>query len=351
MLKNDFAPDWDRFTHMGGYNSRSAMKSLVGALQSFMLQPETPDFKAASQAFAENGGPISGAMQANFATSANFPTTVLEVLKKYQLTTYFDTAYESVFQMLDMRNSNRNGFEILDVQDTISFALVPEGQKAKLYTMSGEKVTVTLDMYGAGLSWSRRLFDDKEYWTLENNAVAMRNKWFSSKATNHYALIDAVGAGQNITWQPVTPAGVPNTDKDYNVIRDINTINLACQTILLAVRNKGYGITPGSQFIILAPVQLKGRLTRALNIVQQPFAASTPLLYYNVSAPLYSLMLSSSTVYYVILPKQKLIAANRMDFTIYSKFDELSYSDHTVGWGRYGGAIGDSDQIHRCSTS
>lgn len=350
--KGQIIPDWGKFEKEGGLRNPKTHAMLRGALQAFMMEPAKPEYRALAQAFARTGDihEAAASVQANYATPANFPTSVLEVLKKFQLTTYFDTAYEQVFDIRDFRDSNRNGFDILDVQDTMSFAAVPIGAKARLYTMSGTKVTVNFVQYGAGLSWSRILFDDREYWTLENNAITFRNKWYSSKATNFYALIDALGAGQNLAWQAVTPAAVPTTDKDYNAIRDINTINLACQTILINCRNKGYGIGPGTPFIILAPIQLKGRLARALAIVQQPFASSTELLYYNIT-PYYSLMLSASNVYYVILPKIKLIGANRQDLTIFTRFDEMSYSDHAVGWGRYAGAIGDSEQLHRCSTS
>ncbi len=350
--KGTIVPDWGRFEEAGGFDSPKAQQMLTGALRTFMAEPEKPEVRALAQAFGSTGNmnEARALLQANYASAANFPTSVTEVLKKFQLTTYFDTAYEQVFEMRDYRGSNRNSFDLLDVQDTLAFSLVLTGEKARLYSMSGEKANVPFSQYAGGLSWTRLLFDDLEYWTLENNAVAFRNKYYSSKAQNHYNVIDAVGVGQNITWQAVTPAGVPNTDKDYNCIRDINTINLACQTILLNCRNKGYGITPATSFIILAPVQLKGRLARALGIVQQPFASSTERLYYNVT-PYYTLLLANSDVYYVILPGIKTIAANRQDLTIFTKFDPMSYSDLAVGWARYAAAIGDQEQFQRCAIS
>jgi len=343
--------DWGRFEQMGGFANPQAMGMLNGALQAFTDIAESAPVRAAAQAFARSGDPasIQSTLQA-YATSADFPTTVLEVMAKYQQTSYFDTAYEQIFQMLDMRNSNRNGFDITDVTDALSFKVVEEGAKAKLYGMSGTKTTVTLDQYGGGLSWSRRLFDDKEYWTLENNAVAFRNQWFYDKAVNFYALIDAVAASQDLAWQAVEPAGVTTANENYNAIRDIETINTACENILLDVKDKGYGVSPMTPFVILAPIQLKGRLTRALGMVQQPFASSTARQTYNVST-VYSLMLSSSTEYYVVLPGHKIQGANRMDLTTYLKFDPLSYSDISVGWGRYGGAIGDIEQIQRCGST
>ncbi len=346
--KGVILPDWGRFEAAGGLNSPENVKNLMGAVQAFMRQPVMyrDAFKAASRAFA-NTGDGKAAMQA-FATSGDFPTSILEVLEKYQQTTYFDTGYEDIFNMIDMRGSRRNGFELLDVEDGLSFKLVPEGKKALIYKFWGAKATVTLDMYGGGLGWSRRLFDDEEYWSLENSAVAFRNKAYSSKAQDFYDLIEAVAATHDLAWQAVTPAAVSTADKDYNAIRDINTINKACEQILDHTKGLGYGTTPNSEFIILAPIQLKTRLPRALGIVQQPFAGSVGYAAYNTRI-VWTMMLTATDKYYVILPKNKIVGATRMDLTIFSQFDPVSYSDIAVGWQRYGGAIGDITQIVRCS--
>ncbi|MCW4050810.1 MAG: hypothetical protein NWE89_13850, partial [Candidatus Bathyarchaeota archaeon] len=167
MYKGRIVSDWGLVERMGGIDSPSARKMVRGALNSFLLQPTTAPFKAAAQAFASTGDVTEArkVLVQAFATAADFPTTVLEVLDKYHQVLYFDTGYEQVFDMMDMRSSNRNGFSITDVISGLTFALVPEGMKAKIYKMSGKKVDVTLDMYGAGLGWSRRLFDDREYWT------------------------------------------------------------------------------------------------------------------------------------------------------------------------------------------
>ena len=108
------------------------------------------------------------------ATAGDFATSVLPLITKFQLTNMVDSAWESVFDVMDFTNVPRNGFEILDVEDGLTFNEVPEGEKAKIYKMAGAKTSVTFAMYGAGLGWHRRLFDDREYWTAENNAVAFR---------------------------------------------------------------------------------------------------------------------------------------------------------------------------------
>jgi len=348
--KGTIVKDWSKVEKLGSIYNSNTRNLLLGAVQAFMLEPVRYEhaFRAASNVFAQTGD-RSKAMQA-FATSGDFPDSVLEVMQRYQQTTYFDTGYERVFNMMDFRGVPRNGFQILDVTDGLTFQKVPEGDKVKINKFSGAKTEVTFDMYGGGLGWHRRLFDDKEYWTLENNAIAFRNKAMSSKAQDFYDLIDAVPATHDLAWQAVTPSGVSTASENYNAIRDINTINKACEDILIHVKDLGFGVTPASQFVILAPVQLRGRIAQALGMVHQPFAGSVPLLTYGIEV-VYSLMLSSSSKYYVILPKQKIMGATRMDLTIFSKFDPESYSDIAVGWQRYGGAIGEIKQLVRCSTS
>ena len=351
MYKGKIVSDWGLVEGMGGIENPAARRMIRGALNTFLVQPGSPQFKAAAQAFASTGDAnhARNVFVQAFGTSGDFPTSVLEVLDRYHQTTYFDAGYEQVFDILDMRSSNRNGFDIMDVESGLAFKKVPEGMKAKLYKMSGEKVSVTLDMYGGGLSWSRRLFDDREYWTLEDNAIEFRNKAYSSKAQDYYDLLDAVGATYDLTWQAVT-GSVPTSNENYVPIRDINTINKACENILTRLKDLGMGATPQSEFIILAPIQVIGRIRRALGMVQQPFAGSTTQLNYNVR-PVYTMMLAETDKYYVIFPKKKIKGANRMDLTIYTDFDIEAYADIAVGWQRYGGAIGETKQIVRCATS
>ena len=314
---------------------------VFGALNNFMAKAtQNPDLKAA----------LRGDVQ-HLGQPGDFPTSVLEILEKYRIDTAYDEGWKLVFDVRDFTGSNRNGFDILDVEDGLTFAEVELGDHADVYKMSGSKVTVNFAMYGGGLQWHRTLFDDKEYWTLEDNAYAFRNKSGAHIAQVHYDLIDAVGAGQNIAWQAPQPAGVPNTNETYTANRDMQTLNLAAQTILLAIEGKGYGVTASNaQFIVLCPIQLKGRIRRALGVMLQAMSSSEGLADYSFTV-VPTTMLASSTEYYVILPKKKLKSGNRMNLAIFDQFSPTSYSDLAVGWTRFGAAIGDTDQIHRCSTA
>jgi len=349
--KGKIVSDWGLFEKMGGMHNLGAMSMLRGAMNKFCLEPETPPFRAAAQAFSSTGDPNAArnSLIQAFATSQDFPASVLEVLDKYHQSLYFDNGWEEAFKMIDLRGTNRDSFDILDVISGLRFNLTPEGMKAKIYKMSGAKVNVTLDMYSAGLGWSRRLFMNKEYWTIEDNAFEFRNKAKESKAQDHYDLIEAIPTTYDLAYQAVTGA-VPNTNENYVPIRDINTINKACENILIRLQDLGMSVSPKSEFLIVSPIQNVGRIKRALGMVQQPFSSSTKQVNYNVR-PVYTLMFSNTSDYYVILPKNKIQSANRMDLTIFSDFDIEAFTEIAVGWQWYGGAIGEEKQLVRCKTS
>jgi len=328
-------------------NTRTGRLAVQGALQAFVSLPERyPVLKAQARAFAQTGNakPVRA-----FATPDDFPTSVIEVLEKFHQTTYYDLGYERVFKMLDMRNSNRSSFDILDVIDGLAFTKTLIGEKARLYKMSGEKENVPIDMYSGGLHWSKILFDDEEYWTLEDNAIAFRNKYYSSKAQDFYDLIDNVAATYDLTWQPGVDTLAAGTE-GYTVQRDVRTLNTACVNIMTRCQNLGMGVGPASEFIILAPIQIKDRITNALTNVYQAFSGSPGRLSYNMS-PVYTTMLAATDVYYVIFPKNKIVGANRKDLEILTEMSITSYGELAVGWARYAGAIGEIQQIVRCETT
>jgi hypothetical protein len=215
--------------------------------------------------------------------------------------------------------------------------------------MSGSKTTVNIDMYGGGLSWSRLLIDDEEYWNLQNNATAFSNAYFEFKAAFHYALIEA-GAGSTIAWQNPVPATLPNTDQLYTANRDANTMNQAAITIIGNVEDSGYGVSNNSTFVVLAPLALEQRAKNALNLAQQAFQGSQSQTNFNFQL-VTTTMLTSNDYFYVILPGHKILSGNRMNLTMFDSFDMLSYSDNAVGWFRFGAAVGDTNQIVQCSTS
>jgi len=323
-MKGRIIADWSKID----FTNPEHLKKLSGAFQYFMKAPErNRTLKAAIQ---------------QFATKGDFPAEVLQILEKFHATPDYDLGYEQIFDIRDFTGTKESGFEILDVSSGLAFKKVKTGEKAKVYKFSGSKTTVSFDRYGGGLGWDKTLIDDGKYWTLEDSAIAFRNKAYSSKAQAFYDLIDALPDSKNLAWQ--------GSSGDATVDRDIATINKACEQILLALKDSGLGVNANSRFIVLTPIQLKARINRALTKLNQAYVGASKGITYAVD-PLYTLMLSSGTKYYVILPKRKLKGGNRMDLTLFNMFNILEYTETVVGWMRYGGAIGETDQLRRCATS
>jgi len=321
-MKGKIIKDWRK----ANLNTKEGQAKVIGAINHFMKLPATdPNFKAAMQHFTSTG---------------DFPKNINQVIDKIHATTNFDNGYEQIFDIMDFTNTRASGFDILDVTSGLTFAKVERGQKAKVYKMSGAKSSVSFDMYGAALGWSRTWFDDQQYWNVEDTTIQFRNKAFADRAADHYALIEAVTNAT--TWQGVTA--------DTQLSRDIQTIRAAAVAILTAVKDKGYGVTPQTELILLAPIQLRDRVNAALTQLNQAFQGSSRALQFNVR-PIYTMMMTTTTEYFVCLPKAKAKGGNRMNLTVLSEVDILSYADLIAAWQRYGAAIGDTDQFKKCSTA
>ncbi len=340
--------DWSKFDK----DNKEHRKKLTMQLKYFLAIPDMePHYTLADcQEFLEDRKKNQEIFQKvqEFTAASDFPTSILPIIRKYDQLTYYDNSYEAIFDTQDMSAQRRNGFDLLDIANNVQFNATPLGSKAKLYQMSGEREHVYFERYAGGLNWDRTLFDDEEYLTIESLTKAYRNAAYQTRAAVFYALIEALPAAQNIAWQ-ASPDTLAAGARGYLASRDAATMNLAAQTIILNVLNRGYGVTPqNTTFIVLCPLQLRGRIKQALGVAYDSAANYIPAIDYNFQQ-VTTTMLQTTNVYYVILPKNKLIAGYRMDLTTFTDFDILSYTDSQVGWMRYGGAIGDTQQGQRCA--
>lgn len=332
-MKGKIIADW-RKVNLGNTGD---LKKVLGAFQMFMRA-------------IDRNKDLRGAYQA-FTTKGDFPPEVLMILEKFHAIGDFDLGYEQVFDIRDFTGTKESGFDILDVSSSLVFAKIPVGDKIKVFKATGSKISVGFDRYGGGLGWDKTWLDDGKYWALEDTAIEFRNKAYLKRSQAYYSLIEALPLGKNVVWQAPTPTTLANTNVDYAVSRDINTIQKACDEILEEVKNKGYGVTANSPFVIVTPNVLRPRMERAISHLNQQFAGSSRALTYNVK-PVYTLMLTKSNAdYYVCLPGKKLKGGYRMDLTLFNMLNILSYIETIAGWMRYGGAIGDTAQLRRCKTS
>ena len=323
-MKGKIIKDWGKVD----FSNPEHVKKWAGAFQHFMRVPQRdPAVRAALQ---------------QFTTKGDFPTEILQVLEKVHAIPDWDIGYEQVFDIRDFTGTNQSGFDILDVSSGLTFAKVPIGDKIKVYKMEGAKTSVTFDRYGGGLNWDRIWFDDRQYWQIEDTAIEFRNKAYNYRATCFYALIDAISSAQNLAWQGVSG--------DATAWRDAQTLNAAALQIFTDVKDLGYGVNANTPLVVLCPLALMARIRAALTYLNQAFAGSSTGVAYNFR-PVFSLMLSSTTKYYVCLPGIKAKGGYRMDLTLFNMFDPLAYADTVAGWMRYGGAIGEINQFQRCSVS
>lgn len=313
-------------------------------LAQFFREPLTDEFRKKN---LENIAKLQ-----HWTDKSDFPASDLlyPLSGTVQASAYYDEGWKEIFDVMDFTGSGKGGFRMLGITSTIANTLVLPGNKAMVYNISGLGAHVDFDKYGAALEWDKVLLEDGEWLQMGHILNAFRNAAYSSMAQTHYNLIQApFTAGKvDINWQVPDPAALANTDATYTANRDIQTINLACQTIALATQNHGYGVNPRSTFIVLTPLQLRGRIRKALGLALQAFGTSPLGLDFNV-VQITTLMSPVTDHYYVMLPKVTMQSGLRLDLEELSETDILARSTVMAEWVRYGAAIGDTDQIERCN--
>lgn len=351
--------NWNKYDH----SEPDHRKQLLKALQFFVALPNrfVPEKLKESKKFMKKHGIIQAAIRYQaengkmptpvelqaFATPGDFPASVIDVIQKFHAVMNYDNGYEQIFDIHDAGNSKKPGFSISNVTSGMTFNQILPGQKVHVEQMSGTRVFVYYHYYAGALGWHRQLFDDEEWWTVEDNAIEFTNKGYYERARVFYALLDAAMNAK--TCATLADIGCDDCNEYYIALAQ--AINAAAVTILTAVQNKGYGVSPqGTEFIVLTPLQQMDRVRKALNLMLQPFQGSVKQVNFNFR-PITTMMLTNTNRIGVILPKIRLKGGYRMDLTVFNSFDMLSYTEAAAGWMRYGGAVGDLDQIECIDTT
>lgn len=268
------------------------------------------------------------------------------VTAKFHQVDDLDMGWEKVFRLLDFTNTKRKFFEIVDISSGLAFEQVLPGEKAKLYKFAGAIATVQILRFGGGLCWDRDWFDDDEFWNIEDATKEFRNTWFGDKAQFHYDLISASRDDSDVAFQ----GGDNNADKDAD------TINVAIQEIIASAADLGYDLSPNERFVVVAPTQLKSRITNAMRITLAMGTAQNQINF-NVEAVFTNrlknkaLTSAETAKYFVALPERKIQSATRKNLDVLSDIDALINGEIGVGWGRHGAAVGDVNQLRRCATA
>lgn len=330
MKRDKMISDWRKVEFASGESQRQFLE----AVEHFLRKPEmlARRLRAGTQ---------------EFTTPSDFPQNAVDAIARFHQIDEPDLGWEQVFEVIDFTQTSKNGFEILDVGSGLAFRAIKPGEKAEVYKVSGDVISVGFDLFGGALGWSKLWFDDQEYWKIEDAAKEFRAKWYSNKAQAHYNLISSSRPDSDVSWQ--------GGSSDTKAVRDAETINQACADIIDELSGLGYEVNPGSQFVVLAPVQLWARLRNALSITARDGFESQ--LNFNISLATtihlknQGLAQPDTSHYFVCLPGRKLKSGLRMDLTILSEPDILAYAETVAGWGRYGATVGETAQLRRCATS
>ena len=332
-MKGIIVKDWDRVDTNSGRHMKYVFECLHHFLDSSLDERVTAQLQ-------------------HFATKDDFPGIIYDLIKKFHFLPYIDTAAEAFF---DIRNytsdsgPNTEGFSIGDIKSGLTFDVIPDGQAVKVRKMAGVSERVGYLTYAGALGWNITLFKDRNWWQIEQNAIEFRNKYLQKKAQFYMALIEALASTNDVSWAAVT-GSIANTNDNYEAIRDQNTINEAVLDLLTLNKDK-YDVGPQTPLLLLAPLAIERRIRRALGPLNTGVSGAHTGVAFNIQTKFSLMMLTNQTDYYIGLPGLKSVVGNRENLTTYTEFDHLTRHTAASGWARWGGAIGDVDQIVRCKTA
>ncbi len=309
---------------------------MYGAITYFMRQPVDVQQK------------LMAAGVTQFTSTNDFGEEVRVLIEKYHLGLgEIDVGYEQFFDVRDFSGVRAPGFRIRDVSSGLSFNKRPEGGRARIYTITGTEAYVSFDTYGGGLEFDQAWFDDQEWWLVEDTSAEFRSSWYRDKATVFYTLIGALAGGYDVAYD-TTGADTLN--------KDIITLNTAAAALLTALRTAGYAVTPSTPIRVLSPIQLRGRLQRALaaQYITPAVSGAHLKVEYNIT-PVYSLNVLNAGAactdkWYMAVPGLKNKIGEKMPLTVWSKFKEEAFATTVVGWGRYAGYL-NAAQWRRLATA
>ncbi|MCK5604330.1 hypothetical protein KAR91_20745 [Candidatus Pacearchaeota archaeon] len=279
-----------------------------------------------------------------FTSSQNFPDDVLAIVDKFHVDiAELDTGYEAGFDTIDLTSVKTSSFTVRSSQSGLTFKKVLDGDKARIYSVSGGEVTVSLNLYGGALQWLKTWFDDGEWWTIEDNALEFRRKWFEEKAVLFYDMIQSLAQTYNTVY---SSSGTTTLDKDRNTIGD------AAYALINRHRDTGLGVTAGTPLLMYCDLSMKNRVEQALN-PSRTLSVSGVGINYNIT-PVYTSYLdwtyvnddgstkwtgdagAAKPLGYMCIPGRKNKIGNRMNLTLLAETDILAFAETVAGWGRYG---------------
>jgi hypothetical protein len=279
--------------------------------------------------------PIMGVGGTKMTTGdPNLQPTVPVVLVMSDTIKTPDRGYEVLFDEVDMRASNNDTFEVLDVTGGVTFYQVNSGEEPRISKVpKTAKALVPYLRFLGGIN----ILDDwlrfNKYYLIDRLFSDTIRRWWDKKATIFYGMMAAMAAGINEAF---------DTD-------DVTTINNACSKILIDLHDAGYPVDENSQFVITCNPKTRARIFKALHasfVLPNP---NNSQIMYNISAVVSTTKIAN-TSYYISLPGGKNQRGEWEDLNMRLPMrDEVKLGATHVWTGAYNGIIGEVKQHRRCS--
>lgn len=246
-----------------------------------------------------------------------------------------DLAYTTLFDFVDMRQSNETRFEIINTNLGISWGALDAGGNLKPNREVAEgTINVPYLTYGAALGIQDDWFRFNKFYLVQDAVNEFQAKYFQLHSNVHYGLFTALGAGVNVAF---------TTD-------DQNTLNTAGAAIARAMEPKGYG-SGSLQFDIVTSPERAGRILLMLESRQG--AAYTamqnrqPIAWTVRNVIVSTRVTAADTGYYLVLPGLRSKRAQWLDPQLESERHAAAFGTDWYARAQFNAAIGDTAQVRR----
>ncbi|MCK5021372.1 MAG: hypothetical protein KAS32_30450 [Candidatus Peribacteraceae bacterium] len=273
------------------------------------------------------------AFQANKSTPADSnlmgENPVIDVIAE---TPFLDRGYEEIFEEVDLTDSTSDTYELIDVANSIVFEELKNGEPIKPRRVKkSSKATYSFLEYGAGITIKDDWVRFNKYYAIEELLRNVPLKALELKATTHYALIAALGAGIDV-------AAVTNDNAA--------TIDKCIATILNNCKDKGYGVGDETPFVVVCNPTDKRKMSLAVWPTKFNVNSTVNPPTFNVKKIVTTYKLAAGTAY-VVLPGRKSKTPLWERLNSGTDRSNMNRSDDIGYLMKFNAIIGDSDQFAR----
>lgn len=343
-----------KFNRMQGLAPEQRLTALKSAIDFELSKPQMlaemfgeslrqvqAEVKAGTRSLASVEERIKSALALKYSTASNNPILV-DLASEFAAFFHsnmpeIDTGYTSLFDLVDLRGSTHDHFDIVDTNAGITYDQIAAGAEIKKRTAISEaRTAVRFLTYGAGLGILDDWLNYNQFWNIDEAVAEFRAKYFDTKASLHYGLLTALSSAIDVAFA---------TD-------DATTFNAAAAALLRAVRSSGYAAGQNAALKIVTSPEQVGRITRMLDAtrgstlvafgtMKQPVAFTVD----EVIASTY--VAANDTGYYLVLPRRKLKRGEWRDLGIEQQRNASARATDWYASGQFNAVVGDSAQVRR----